>query len=129
MEINETISIGLVVLAAIFNAMMDLSADGKLGRKIWNKKESWHRKWKRGNKELGERFWGSSRWFVFLTDFWHFSQFLFHSSWQLAIAIQLQYIIWKFPGSPGFEYGFNIFLNWLGIKTIFSALFQLFYKD
>ncbi len=37
----------------------------------YNPKISWMNKWKNGDPKQGERFWGSSRWFVLFTDKWH----------------------------------------------------------
>ena len=76
------LALGLVVLAAIAKAIMDLSSEGALpwNAAVWDKGKSWRRKWKNGDPELGERFPGSSTVFVFVTDGWHFSQFVFLNS-------------------------------------------------
>ena len=37
---------------------------------------TWRNKWKNGDNNQGERFWGSSRWFVIFTDKWHLFDFL-----------------------------------------------------
>ena len=54
--------------------MGDLSEEGKLKLKpetFWIKNVSSKNKWKNGDKKQGEKFFGSSRWFVALTDAWH----------------------------------------------------------
>jgi len=38
---------------------------------FWNPQISWQNKWKDGCPKFGERFWGSSTYFVFVTDAWH----------------------------------------------------------
>lgn len=43
---------------------------------FWNPNLSWPNKWKNGDRSQGERFWGSSRWFVFMTDGWHLLKFV-----------------------------------------------------
>jgi len=63
--------------------------------KFWDKRISWKNKWynnKNGTvySEMNvERFWGSSRWFVFLTDGWHLMQFISYQLLSLAIALAL----------------------------------------
>ena len=46
---------------------------------FWNPELSWYNKWAVNKWGLAdtskERFWGSSRWFVFITDGWHTMQF------------------------------------------------------
>ena len=89
------IVIALVILAAIFKAVMDKlqfhfekSIFLTLG-KWWNPAQSWELKWKNGDVRQGERFWLSSTVLAWTTDAWHFFQMLFLSCWQLAIAIGL----------------------------------------
>lgn len=63
----------------------------KSNSKFWDKRVSWMNKWKQVcSQPVGdtigsptgyiltteERFWGSSRWFVFVTDGWHLMQFI-----------------------------------------------------
>lgn len=68
-------------------------------QQFWDPRVSHNNKWrmlpngvaerdKSGSKV--ERFWGSSRWFVFLTDGWHLLQFLQLNSFTLAVALLLQ---------------------------------------
>jgi hypothetical protein len=53
---------------------MDLSEEGKLKfykKTYWIKAFSWQNKYKNGDKKQGEKFFGSTRWFVAFTDAWH----------------------------------------------------------
>lgn len=108
----------LLALAAFFNALMDLSSEKKLYSKNvnfykWlNKDLSWRYKYENQDPRYGERFLGSTTIFVFTTDGWHMFQFLFHTCWQLAIAIQLPYWFYYF----------------IAIKILFSGVFQLIYS-
>lgn len=70
----------LFILASICNSVMDTSKD-KYGvsrfasfKNIiwWDGSISHLNKWKNFDKSQGEAYWGSSRWFVWLTDAWHF---------------------------------------------------------
>lgn len=51
--------------------------------------QSYLRKWKNNDPAQGERFWGSSRWFVPFIDLYHFSQFVKHSTMYVSIIIPL----------------------------------------
>lgn len=57
--------------------------------RFWDKSLSWLNKWDVNHIGEVERFWGSSRWFVFLTDGWHLVQFLSYHCIAWAIAIQI----------------------------------------
>jgi hypothetical protein len=90
---------------------MDLSAEGQLSG-WWDKNTGAKNKWKLGKKENGEAFLFSSTILVFVTDGWHFMQFIFHTCWQLAVAIQYD----------------NWVLSFIFIKVIFSGGFELLYS-
>jgi len=69
-----TISIITSFLSGFAKAICDLSEDGKLKfykKTYWIKAFSWQNKYKNGDKKQGEKFFGSSRWFVAFTDAWH----------------------------------------------------------
>ncbi len=69
-----TISIITSFLSGFSKAICDLSEDGKLKfykKTYWIKAFSWQNKYKNGDKKQGEKFFGSSRWFVAFTDAWH----------------------------------------------------------
>lgn len=67
------ISILADFFAGLSKSFADLSDQGELkgDPKIRHKHISWVNKWKNGTKALGEKFFGSSRWFVALSDTWH----------------------------------------------------------
>ena len=74
----------LVLLAGISEAVMDKlqfhydkSVFISLPHQIfWDPLISWKNKWKDGDKNNGEKFWGSSTIFVGFTDAWHFFKLL-----------------------------------------------------
>lgn len=69
-----TISIITSFLSGFSKAIMDLSEEGKLKfykKTYWIKAFSWQNKYKNGDKKQGEKFFGSTRWFVAFTDAWH----------------------------------------------------------
>ena len=70
-------------------------------------------KWKNGLRANGEAFWGSSRWFVLFTDFWHLSQAIFLLLMFLAIVLYSPVINW--------------WADFLIMRLIFGAVFELFY--
>ena len=66
---------------------MDLSEEGKIKFKpsrYWIKSMSSPNKWKDGDPRKGEKFFGSSRWFVSLTDAWHVFGYIFRASYAIA---------------------------------------------
>lgn len=88
---------------------------------FWNPKYSWMNKWQKNsdgtivriNGIKQERFWGSSRWFVFVTDGWHLMQFvrnalviagfwmMLHIYWNMPLFAQLAYVgaVWAGGGA------------------------------
>ena len=89
------IGVLLTIVSGLSKAIMDLSEDKKLKFKnefFWLKTYSWKNKWKlddksnpiRVNGKYVEKFFGSSRWFVSLTDAWHVFGFVFRVSYGTA---------------------------------------------
>lgn len=121
-EVRIIVTVVLLVLASACNAVMDIlqhkfkssifSDEERFKELFWNPKISWKNKWKWVNGKLKEKFMFSSTILVFTTDGWHFFQFLFHSCWQLAIAINMPHPVIMF----------------ITIKVLFSAIFELFYS-
>jgi len=74
----HTIAFLLLLISGISKAICDVSASSFYNSKLnylnghyWSKSMSWRYKWKNESPIYGERFWGSSTVFVFLTDAWH----------------------------------------------------------
>lgn len=76
------LSVVFSILSGLFKAICDLSEEEKIkGNPLfWHKNKSWQNKWKNGDKKQGEKFFGSSRWFVLFTDAWHLFGLLFRLS-------------------------------------------------
>jgi maltooligosyltrehalose synthase len=107
------LSICLIVLAAFAKALMGLSADGKLIDQL-NKQNTWRLKWKDGDPANGERFFGSSTVFVFLTDTWHLFQAIFLAAiFALVVSYEIQHSWW---------------LDFICIRILFGVSFELFYR-
>jgi len=86
-------TIALIILSVVFSfasgifkAICDLSEEGNFKSKsdYWNKHLSGRNKWENGDKKQGEEFFGSSRWFVALTDGWHLFGVLFRISFAIT---------------------------------------------
>lgn len=108
----EIITALLILLAGASNAMMDLSSERVFKIWWWNKDEGWKNKWKHGDPDQGPAFFGSTTIFAWTTDGWHLFQMIFHTCWQLAIAIQYDNWIVKF----------------IIIKVMFSIFFEYIYS-
>lgn len=91
-----------LLLMAVINSQMDacsseeeykMSIPNLLGldKTFWCKPLSYGRKWKIGKKEQGEAFWGSSTFFVWLTDGWHLLKFIFNRINQFLILFLFFY--------------------------------------
>lgn len=91
------VSLLLVILASILNAAMDtLNAryhrsvfyNGKWPNfnKFTNPASSWQNKWKGGNRDNGELFFGSSTFLVWTTDAWHLFKTLMLLCFSIAIV-------------------------------------------
>ena len=116
-----------VLLAGAFNGCMDLVADPTAFAKsrfpkddemFYLKTESWKNKWKNGDPKQGPKFFGSTTFLVFVTDFWHLMQFGHGTMWTLAIlsAIFISPLPWW-----GYLLGFVV------SKTSYSVGFHLTY--
>jgi hypothetical protein len=126
-----------IVLASISKSIQDkisfhwdTSIFSKIndGNKLYNwlnPSISWQNKWKDRYKPHGEKFWGSSRWFVFIIDGWHLLDTL-----RTLFSIS---ILTSFSGyTPFFGYlvEYNILarcLDTLTLLTIFSSVFELLF--
>lgn len=113
------LSIAFAVLSGISKAVMDLSEECKIkGNPLfWHKSHSWKNKWKGGLKSKGEKFFGSSRCFVSLTDAWHLFGTLFRAFYAkvyICIGLLISINIW---------YTFGVLVAYV----IFATTFHIFH--
>lgn len=91
MEITLIIlSIVTALVSGIAKAICDLSEEDRLKfnpKEFWIKDLSWKNKWKNYDKKQGEKFFGSSRWFVSLTDAWHLFGIIFRLSFAISFLL------------------------------------------
>ena len=112
----------LLIVGGISNAIMDVirfrystSIFKKFkNQQWWNPSISWINKWKNGDHTQGEKFWGSSRWFVRFTDAWHFFQGIMFTCFFLCIILYTPFI--------------NRWIDFIIMYFIFTSIFQLFYS-
>lgn len=114
------ISILLIIISGIAKAICDLSSDDKIKFKpetYWVKSKSWVNKWKNGDPKQGEKFWGSSRWFVSFTDAWHLFGLIERISFAIAFILS------------GLLIASNIWFIFfaLGCYILFATTFHIFY--
>ena len=114
------LSVVFSVLAGISKAICDLSEEGKIKfykKTFWIKDLSWQNKWKNGDKKQGEKFFGSSRWFVAQTDAWHLFGVLFrvfYAKVYICIGLLISINIW---------YTFGVLVAYV----IFASTFHIFH--
>lgn len=124
------LAVTFFIIAAIFNAAMDKlqfhysqSIFARLDAKFWNPAISWRNKWRNGRKSDGEKFWGSSRWFVSLTDGWHLMQKGMTAAMAVIPSVGLLYVL-NVPLSAGWHWAL---LLWVGVQVAWGATFELFF--
>jgi len=130
------ITIIFLIIAGIAKAFMDLSSIDIFKNIKFNKSKSWVNKWKIPlieNKKskwyyLGlhtpnyiEKFPFSSTMFSFLTDMWHFSQFVFLTCIFSAMVFYTPIFILT-------NVWLTLLCNLIILKTILTIIFQLFYS-
>jgi len=110
-----------LVAASWANAVMDtlahhysVSVFRNWNRNFWHPVVSANNKYKDKLFNRGPAFFGSTTFLVWMTDGWHLMQFVFHSSWQAAIAVAM-------------VDGWMTLVYWAVMKTVFSGLFELNY--
>ena len=123
---KEEMTVTLIILSVVFSilsgiskAVMDLSEESKIkGNPLfWHKNKSWQNKWKNGDKSQGEKFFGSSRWFVLFTDAWHLFGVLFrvfYAKVYICIGLLISIDIWYTFGA-------------LVVYIIFASTFHIFH--
>ena len=116
------ISLIFATLSGFCKAIMDLSEQSDLKftpTVFWIKNQSWKNKWKGGLRKNGEKFWGSSRWFVALTDGWHLFGILFRVTFLtsfLCVGMLTCFSTWFY---------FGVLTNYV----LFATSFHLFYNS
>lgn len=112
----------LIILAGISKAVMDKiqfhyskSIFKTLDPLFWNPQESWKNKWRGGDPDNGEKFFGSSTFFVLFTDAWHLFQSICYN---LVFAVIFIY-------EPITN---NLILDFIILRTIFNSTFELFFS-
>ena len=113
------LSVVFSILSGLFKAVCDLSEEGKIkGNPLfWHKNKSWQNKWKNGDKKQGEKFFGSSRWFVLFTDAWHLFGLLFRLSFIVT------YTSIGMLANVSYSYLFGVLVAYV----IFAISFHIFY--
>lgn len=120
----EYVSLIFMIFAGIFNACMDVSKERWstsifrfIGNEKWmNPAISWKNKWKNdgSGKYTKEKFFGSSTFLVWLTDFWHLSKAL------MILSICLSIIVYN----PIFNWYIDLVIMYLS----FTITFELFFS-
>jgi hypothetical protein len=115
------ISFLLIILAGIFNSVMDVlksnfcqSKFSDLNPFFWNPTLSWHNKWKNGDAKQGEKFFGASTFLVWLTDAWHVFKML------MLVCIMLSVVLYH----PWLGLLPDFFLHLLGFTIPFELCFR-----
>lgn len=113
------LSVVFSILSGLFKAVCDLSEEGNIkGNPLfWHKNKSWQNKWKNGDKKQGEKFFGSSRWFVLFTDAWHLFGLLFRLSFIVT------YTSIGMLANVSYFYLFGVLVAYV----IFAISFHIFY--
>lgn len=119
------LSVVFSILSGLFKAICDLSeeADIKFTPTLfWVKNQSWKNKWKNGDKKQGEKFFGSSRWFVLFTDAWHLFGVLFRVSFIVA------YTSIGLLANVSYFYLFGVLVAYILFATSFHFSYNNFFR-
>jgi len=118
----EYISIILMIIAGFFNACMDILKvryDKSIFR-FWkyqnwlDPSKSWVNKWKNGDPSQGERFFGSSTFFVSLTDAWHLAKHFMLTFIMLSVVFYQPIINW--------------WMDFIILYVSFTVTFEVFFS-
>lgn len=126
------LTIVCLVIAGIGKAIMDTlqfhfstSVFKHLDKNYWwNPAISWKNKWKNHDPKQGEAFPGSSTIFVFVTDAWHFFQFIFLRFFFACIILFMIYGGLVIFGLMWVDW----IIQYVGLSVIFGLTFTLFYS-
>lgn len=128
---RHIILVAALYLSGAANGTMDAlqfhGAHAKLDNaQFWNPAISWENKWARneaGKVMVGkERFWGSSRWFVSVTDGWHLVKWIYLSFLTVSVLVA-----WSM-GFTGKRYHYLVyfavfkFIMAIGFHTTYTVL-------
>lgn len=121
------IALILIALSGVFEAIRDIldhkyydSVFRDQNIQFWHPDYSWKNKWKGGDKRNGEKFFGSSTAFVFLTDAWHLFKTLESTSLWIG-SIMLGYSVTG--------HGLTSFLSLCLVAVALNrVVFELFYS-
>jgi len=116
------ITIILIVFAGIANAIMDVlktrynsSIFATWPNQTWLKPSlSWRNKWKDNVPTKGPKFFGSTTFLVWLTDFWHLAKFLMLLAISFGVVLYQPMITW--------------YIDFFIIYCSFTIPFELFYS-
>ena len=121
------VSLILVILAGMLNGVMDVlsmrynTSVFKRMSKEWeyffNPSLSWRNKWKNGDPNQGEKFFGSSTFLVWTTDAWHLAK----SSMLLLLTMAITLY------SPLVSKSVDIFIYWIMFGFTFEMCFSKFF--
>ena len=115
------LSIILPILSGLPKAICDLSEEDKIKfepREFWVKSASSVNKWKDGIKANGEKFFGSSRWFVMFTDGWHLFGYFYNRLSRLS-GIPI--------GILAVKYSWWYLLGFIVQSVIYATSFHIFH--
>ena len=82
----------------------------------WDSDISWQWKYAANSNNTREKFWGSTRWFVFVTDAWHCFAMVNMSAWQMALCLLLP-VTWQWQIAA-----------FVGAKVVYGTLFEATYR-
>ena len=116
------ISILLMIFAGFWNSVMDVlktryntSIFASWKHQNWLKPSlSWRNKWKNGDQSQGERFFGSSTFLVWITDFWHLAKMLMLVGIGFSIVMYQPIVAW--------------WIDWFILYCAFTIPFEIFYS-
>lgn len=124
------ISLILIIIAAIFNSVMDTlsfhyneSIFSKWTKHEYflNPQKSWVNKYKNNDPTLGPKFFGSKTFLVFTTDLWHLSKMLMITCFTLSIVFYSPLVVTNYIV-------LDILIDSSILHLAFSFCFELFWS-
>ena len=129
------ISIVLLIIAGIGKAVMDtlqFHFSTSVFKNLvlnywWNPSISWRNKYKNKDPEQGEAFLGSTTVFCFLTDAWHFAQFIYLRSIMAVVVLFCTSDALSFI--PSVSLWLKYCIAYVALSVLFNCTFELFYSQ